>query len=1298
MATITTPAAGVSPYPVAAAAPTVLRAGADGSTVLANTAAAATVSELAAANANTLVVVTGQAALNSLITTSQPGVFDGANVTINLEEQNFNTTNQVTTTTNYPSGNTGEIQFNSGSNSFASNAFFTYANSNVVTPGIRTDGYYYSNGAPFTGGGNAAVGNFIFTGDAMTISHANSTLSVTGNGTGNVNITANGNTWNFNSNGNLTFPTGLIIDDEGPNTRIYQTSGNLKIRAEETASLKLGWDEIFSANANTGGNVAQIIVNGGGSGQSKNVVVLTGNESTTTYSWRFGNDGNLKLPGNTFAVNYANGNPVVIGSGGGLPLANGTSNINIATANGNVTVTANTNNTWTFATSGNLVFPSGMIIENQSPNTRILTNTGRLRINATNNAYIQIGWQSDIADTGPVAKIYANGIDTGQPSNVVIKTGNLAATTYDWVFGNTGNLAAPGRISATNIVTNSITSDDSSFVTIEDGVNVTSGMISAPENISLTAGANTWTFTPTGNLSLPNGAVIKDTTGLAIGYQAGYTGQRQNAVAIGVQAGYTGQGNNAVAIGTFAGGTNQGNNSIILNATGDAVNQTTANTFTVAPVRNDAANIGNVMFYNATTKEITYGNVISVAGNITGGNINTGGKILGNYIFAQSGATSAYATKRVLQYVEGTGVVTYSNYIDASSIYITGYAIEIHVSPSALDDSGNGTIGTPVKTIARAQVLAAEAFETSAPGQRKTIVLHPGDYVENVTISTQFTVLTTHELVGKNTTLSGTLTITKGCTVDGLKMTNLVISADNTTGSVDIIGCTVTTAVTKTSSAYTNFRGCDLSSATLSITGTGSTVLVGGNYFTLTVNNAAAGVLAKSVVSMGPVTLTAGTLQLADTLIYALANTGNAITQSVGSVITVNNCQTLIPDLSNVARNSFGGFYSILNAVYDKANSTFAGTSLNSILYSQYINADRLTIGQLISATGNITGGNILTAGLISATGNITGNYFIGNGSQLTSVAVPSQTILPTIQSITAVARSAGLFGGGQGGANVTVANNIPVTEYGVIITAGTTSETYKTGALGSIPGTVSLTFTTGLNSTQYTLFAYVTSNAGTYYSNAVTGTSGICLLAGTQIALSDGTHKAIEHITYTDKLLSWDFDRGCYAETTAMWIKRSETGSQFNLLTFSDGTTLRTFDQHRIFNKQAGAFTYPMTDATPVGTVTVNEHGQEIILTNKQVIRDTIEYYNVITDYHMNLFSDSVLTSCRFNNIYPVVDMKFVKDSRTPRTRAEFANIPDRFFHGLRLAEQTADIETVEWYVDRLVATEVSTQVELVS
>jgi hypothetical protein len=65
-----------------------------------------------------------------------------------------------------------------------------------------------------------------------------------------------------------------------------------------------------------------------------------------------------------------------------------------------------------------------------------------------------------------------------------------------------------------------------------------------------------------------------------------------------------------------------------LNATGANLNATTANTFTVAPVRNDVstANVAQVMFYNTTSKEITYGNTISIAGNITG---NTGGFAIG---------------------------------------------------------------------------------------------------------------------------------------------------------------------------------------------------------------------------------------------------------------------------------------------------------------------------------------------------------------------------------------------------------------------------------------------------------------------------------------------------------------------------------------------------------------------------------------------------------------------------------------------------------------------------------------------
>ena len=402
---------------------------------------------------------------------------------------------------------------------------------------------------------------------------------------------------------------------------------------------------------------------------------------------------------------------------------------------------------------------------------------------------------------------------------------------------------------------------------------------------------------------------------------------------------------------------------------------------------------GALTFPDSTVQSTAFTGIATYA---TSAGITTSGD------YAQSGATSAYATKRVLQYNETTKAVTYSNALDAVRAYITGYGQEIHVSPVALDDTGNGTIGDPVKTIARAQVLAALAFETTGVGERKTIILHPGDYAENVTIDTQFTVLTTHELVGKNTTLSGTLTITKGCTIDGLKMNNLVISATSATGSVDIIGCTVTTSTTKTSSAYTVFRGCDLSSSTLSITGTGTVILVGGNYFTVTVNNAAAGVLSKAVVSMGPVTLTAGTLQLSDTLVYSATNTSNAITQSAGSVLTLNNSQTLIPTLTSVARNSFGGFYSILHSVYDKPNSTFGGTSLNSISYSQYINADRIGIGTTNPTSALTVVGNVLVSGIVTATS------FSGNATSATYATSAGIATYATSSGIATFATTAG--------------------------------------------------------------------------------------------------------------------------------------------------------------------------------------------------------------------------------------------------------------------------------------------------
>jgi hypothetical protein len=203
--------------------------------------------------------------------------------------------------------------------------------------------------------------------------------------------------------------------------------------------------------------------------------------------------------------------------------------------------------------------------------------------------------------------------------------------------------------------------------------------------------------------------------------------------------------------------------------------------------------------------------------------------------------------------------------------------------------------------------------------------------------------------------------------------------------------------------------------------------------------------------------------------------------------------------------------------------------------------------------------------------------------------------------------------------------------------------------------------------------------------SNIYTGSwSVVCLVEGTMITMADGSHKAVEDVRYNDLIRVWNFDLGEFSEALPVFVKREETHGEHNRFTFSDGTVLRTVGHH-VFNKQAGAFTMLVRDTTPVGTITFNEQGEEVTLISKETIQEPVRFYNVWTQYHLNLFADSILTSNRFNNIYPIRDMKFVKDARALRPLEEFANIDPKYIAGLRLQEQPAQYsaEYIRDYVE---------------
>jgi len=113
---------------------------------------------------------------------------------------------------------------------------------------------------------------------------------------------------------------------------------------------------------------------------------------------------------------------------------------------------------------------------------------------------------------------------------------------------------------------------------------------------------------------------------VAIGNQAGQLAQGSNSVAIGLSAGFLSLGTNSIAIGANA--SYNGNNypgTIVLNASGD-LDPGQADSFYVKPVRSTPVPSATqkAMFYDTTTFEVSYGNLLTGPTGSTGSTGPTG--------------------------------------------------------------------------------------------------------------------------------------------------------------------------------------------------------------------------------------------------------------------------------------------------------------------------------------------------------------------------------------------------------------------------------------------------------------------------------------------------------------------------------------------------------------------------------------------------------------------------------------------------------------------------------------------------
>ena len=395
----------------------------------------------------------------------------------------------------------------------------------------------------------------------------------------------------------------------------------------------------------------------------------------------------------------------------------------------------------------------------------------------------------------------------------------------------------------------------------------------------------------------------------------------------------------------------------------------------------------NVAAYLLTnTGNIAAGN-ISTTGNVTGGNIVTAGIISTSGTIASQGTISATGNIETAGYFVGTFVGN-----------VTGN----FVVPGANTQVIFNTDGNAAAT-------AGMTFDTNGPNLFTVLG----------TISSQGNV------VAGNITTGNVVTATGNVTGGNLRTSGQITATGNVTG-----GNIIATA---------NVTGGNLTTAGV-ITATGN--VTGGNITT-------AGVItATGNVSGGNVLVT--TDVQAGGNVSATSHTGTTV--SVTGNVTGGNIRTagVITATGNITGNYFLGNGSQLSGIdttqiqNGNSNVTITGSGSNVIVnvtgvspLAVFANTGAFVTG-VVSATGNITGGNLLTTGLISVTGTLTSAANITGGNIVTAGVVTATANITGGNLVTGgvVSATANITGG-----NILTAGVVSATANitgGNLVTAGT--------------------------------------------------------------------------------------------------------------------------------------------------------------------------------------------------------------------------------------------------------------------
>jgi hypothetical protein len=416
-----------------------------------------------------------------------------------------------------------------------------------------------------------------------------------------------------------------------------------------------------------------------------------------------------------------------------------------------------------------------------------------------------------------------------------------------------------------------------------------------------------------------------------------------------------------------------------------------------------------------------------------------------------------------------------ASFASTASFVSSNFQYEIHVSQvDGNDTTGNGDLLKPVATIGKALLLVSASVAST---DRRTIIVHPGTYIENITINTTNTYFFSTGVLGANCLISGSVTISAATRMSGIKMTNLIVSSSN---PIYINNCAVDKQMTVSGSGYLEVQNTSLQCTSgIQVVGPASSGVIFENcsLYPLTVNNASAAVYVISCNQAITPTLTAGALTITRSTISSLTSgaTSTALTTAAGSVLVLESCNVYNSLLTSHAAITANGFYSIKNVIYNRSASTLASLSgtggpLATVSQFQYINADNINSTQGLTVTGslNITGSQTITGSTTSTLG------FTGS---LQGTASYASNALSSSYALTA-----------------SYASNVPVTASYAISSSYAISASYALNSTNAANSSTAISASHALNADNAANAAYAASAGNGGVTQIIAG-AGITLI-----------------------------------------------------------------------------------------------------------------------------------------------------------------------------------------------------------